>query len=142
MEYWRDKDGHVRDQDWQTDLLENILVTAVEGGINYWADVRVVKSGVEYLVSVDGVDVDDFVEDVRRNDGYVLLCQALVWDGLVRLSEADDLDEGCEAHRLSAGINKMFKSFGYDDESFMSFLDASGADVVVQYALFGEVIFG
>jgi len=151
MQYWRDKDGHERDQKWQEHLLENVLTTAVEGGINYWSDVRVVKSGLEYLVSVDGVDVDDFVcHDDTKIDGFddasgsltVLLDQDLVWDGLVRLSEADDLAEGCEADCLSVGINRVFNSFGFDLEDFMCSLDADGADVVVQYAFFGEVIFG
>ena len=165
MKYWRDEEfSHgLRNEDectllvvswlqeWQTDLLENVLTTAVEGGINYWSDVRVVKSGVEYLVSVDGVDVDDFVcHDDTKIDGFddasglltVLLDHDLVWDGLVRLSEAADLDEGCEADCLSVAINKVFDSFGLDQADFLSWLDASGADVVVQYALFGEVIFG
>lgn len=102
------------------DFLSDVLVTAVEGGVNYWADVKgYTKDNVTVFVydNMDhytftpatislGIDIIKSNKDFKVND--TILGDILVGD-----------------HRM--------------DESY---IDSSAADVIVQAAMFGEIIYG
>lgn len=108
--------------------IENIIVTAFEGGTNYWCgidnttpewntkpkDMPVSQYIVELLVSGETVklyDVEDESKEWELNlqkllSGYILNCEKRPHDC--------DIEDG----------------------------DATTADCIVQYALFGDVIYG
>jgi hypothetical protein len=93
--------------------LDCLLVTAFEGGINYWARIN-----------------------LRKGHGYF---DAKVHD----FEEADRGDCVLTREKLLAGIKLCATKY---PRHFKDFIDESGdattADVIVQCALFGEVVYG
>ena len=108
--------------------IDDIMVAALEGGINYWCDEAAVEGG-EYL--------GKYVSDQISTGGTLLL---------------HDTDE--DAYR-KLDLEKFLKGFklwlenGGDQygavqghEVDCCNIDAGCADEIVQYALFGEVVYG
>ena len=108
--------------------IDDIMVAALEGGINYWCDEAAVEGG-EYL--------GEYASDQISRGGTILL---------------HDTDE--DAYR-KLDLEKFLKGFklwlenGGDQygavqghEVDCCNIDAGCADEIVQYALFGEVIYG
>lgn len=108
--------------------IDDIMVGALEGGINYWCDEAAVEGG-EYL--------GKYASDQISRGGTLLL---------------HDTDE--DAYR-KLDLEKFLKGFklwlenGGDQygavqghEVDCCNIDAGCADEIVQYALFGEVVYG
>lgn len=108
--------------------IDDIMVAALEGGINYWCDEAAVEGG-EYL--------GKYASDQISRGGTLLL---------------HDTDE--DAYR-KLDLEKLLKGFklwlenGGDQygavqghEVDCCNIDAGCADEIVQYALFGEVVYG
>lgn len=108
--------------------IDDIMVAALEGGINYWCDEAAVEGG-EYL--------GKYASDQISRSGTLLL---------------HDTDE--DAYR-KLDLEKFLKGFklwlenGGDQygavqghEVDCCNIDAGCADEIVQYALFGEVVYG
>ena len=108
--------------------IDDIMVAALEGGINYWCDEAAVEGG-EYL--------GKYASDQISRGGTLLL---------------HDTDE--DAYR-KLDLEKFLKGFklwlenGGDQygavqghEVHCCNIDAGCADEIVQYALFGEVVYG
>lgn len=108
--------------------IDDIMVAALEGGINYWCDEAAVEDG-EYL--------GKYASDQISRGGTLLL---------------HDTDE--DAYR-KLDLEKFLKGFklwlenGGDQygavqghEVDCCNIDAGCADEIVQYALFGEVVYG
>lgn len=108
--------------------IDDIMVAALEGGINYWCDEAAVEGG-EYL--------GKYASDQISRGGTLLL---------------HDTDE--DAYR-KLDLEKFLKGFklwlenGGDQygavqghEVDCCNIDAGCADEIVQYALFGEVVYG
>lgn len=108
--------------------IDDIMVAALEGGINYWCDEAAVEGG-EYL--------GKYASDQISRGGTLLL---------------HDTDE--DAYR-KLDLEKFLKGFklwlenGGDQygavqghEVDCCNIDADCADAIIQYALFGEVIYG
>lgn len=108
--------------------IDDIMVAALEGGINYWCDEAAVEGG-EYL--------GKYASDQISRGGTLLL---------------HDTDE--DAYR-KLDLEKFLKGFklwlensgdqygavqGYEVDCCN--IDAGCADEIVQYALFGEVVYG
>ena len=124
----------------RTEFLTDILITAVEGGIGYWS----VGDGSTYEwegpaegrgftilewadedPGVDGVSLPIRItlDDVARGVDVVVRGESGVADSYVSLvANANRLNDSCPDH-------------GGD-------IDADVADVIVQAAVFGDVIFG
>lgn len=104
------------------EMVDDILTTAFEGGINYWCT----KVGVTAPDDLDvtyasellshGVDMDIYCED---GEVYQLTLSKFILG----------LQDACKHYGWS--LSRL-----YDDH------DAEIADVVVQYALFTEVVYG
>jgi hypothetical protein len=97
-----------------TDLFD-IFVTALEGGINYWAEVldyQPNEHGDWYAVIVD---VDDFSQQYRIN-------KETVRRGI------DDLSRGPYHQHYADLVNENY--------------DSITADVIVQLALFDGIVYG
>lgn len=102
-------------------LVENIIITATEGGINYWCDVfrpsdHVVSNGGSIKFGVDGrfykLTIKEFLSGLQiyaeKFSNYLVIYKTK--DGL-----SLTIDEGM--------------------------IDAEGADMIIQYALWGEIRF-
>lgn len=112
--------------------LHDIFTTALEGGINYWAAAR------KYRWSLNGAGQDEdltgFEATVVDLEGETYVINADVLDaGLRRAQKAGYLKGSYQARALQ-GL--YFK--GSEQADF----DATTADIVVQYGLFGELVYG
>lgn len=113
--------------------IDDIMVSALEGGINYWCR-RVVVQG-NYL--------GEYASDQISRGGALA-----VW-----LDEPFEDDKTCyvlDCDKFLAGFKLWIENGGdsydaidYSDGSVdCGQIDALCADAIIQYALFGEIIFG
>jgi hypothetical protein len=117
------------------DVMENVFVTALEGGSNYWYEIQ--EYTVEIIRSVEpdgpfsvatwqaienhGVEVD--IYDIESGDILGTLTHDSIKDRLQLISD--------EPQALACMMNIISEEY-----------DASDADAVFQYLLMGEVTFG
>ena len=101
-------------------FLMDILVTAVEGGINYWCALMTVERN------------DDL--DVRSFTGH----------------DHEDIEEkfSCDINDVLRGLEKIVNGEhhrdlkGYIMEQDACMIDAEGADIIIQTAVLGEITYG
>jgi hypothetical protein len=108
--------------------IDDIVTTAFEGGINYWCN----------RAEVVGDYLGEFASDQISRGGVVLLYDA----------ENDDVYE-LTLEKVLKGIQKACEGrWGYDNEWCNGEVidtynvDAMVADMIIQLALFDDVIFG
>lgn len=100
--------------------LSDIFTTAIEGGINYWAEVR------EYKWDV--MPVTTFHAQIVELD-----------DGATPLTiDITTITKGLSLYAERYGLGLLQGVVDEDDGDF----DAGDADVIVQLGLFGEVVYG
>ncbi len=107
--------------------IENIVVTAFEGGCNYWMGLIRTKEW----------------EDKPKNEPLSTWATKLLIEGkTIKLYDIEDDEEGWELtlEKVLKGIelNVVNRPFDCDLEDF----DAYTADCIIQYALFGEIVYG
>ncbi len=122
--------------DKQLQLMKDTLTTAIEGGINYWAEGR----DFERQEDLDYVSCElrpsrgeglAFEKGDKRND-WQKVGPAEIEAAMLRVINEKDL---CAVYIREAIL------FDYlDPDSCRG--DAETADVVIQIALFGEIVFG
>ena len=109
--------------------MEDIVVTALEGGIGYWA-----------CLDNDNDDFDAKPEDVPT----AVWCWQLIRQGKeIRFLDADDPDDAeyrLDLRTLLYGIEKAIESSVWDGD--MDIIDAEVADAIFQYAVFDDIIYG
>lgn len=136
------------------DNLCNVMAIALEGGIGYWAILDNTsenwKTWQEKYKKDHPEDEDVFCSDVAA---YIL------WNGgYVEFEDAegegeDDLnhEKGVEGDpwkltldRVFDGLAKEMSHAGYDDVEYYlgDYADADSGDLIIQWALFGEIVFG
>lgn len=104
--------------------IDDIMVAALEGGISYWCRQAIVVD--KYL--------GEFASDQISRGGILRLCDA---------ESADTWELTCE--KFLAGLKMWTENGGSinrDGTLDTCDIDAEDADMIVQYALFGEVVFG
>ena len=108
--------------------IEDIIVTALEGGIGYWA-------------CLDNT-TDDF-KDQPEDTPVSEWCWHLLKQGK-ELRFLDEEDDGAEYRLCLAtlldGIGKAIGCKAWDGD--MDSLDALVADAIIQYAIFNDIIYG
>jgi len=135
------------------DFAHDIFVTACEGGINYWADVsdyhyiskhhtHMTLRGWSATLTVDN-------EDGSNTFSVYPLQWEVIGVGIFRLvKHFKDIQPESYSHPL---IQSMVDEVGfelYKAEKFNSYErvgnrhDAEWADIIVQYGLFGELVYG
>lgn len=116
--------------------VEDIVVTALNGGIGYWALLD--NTGEEYKK----MGKDDCVD--------AWTAKILMDGGSVRLIDVDDDDVTWELTlpKLLSGVKRYIERgmdtygvFDAGNPDLMN-LDADGADTIVQLGLFDEIVFG
>jgi len=113
----------------RTDFLGGVLVTAVEGGVNYWAEPRCY----------------DWREDERHNFTHVAV--ELREDGSSEWRKVglDTIERGIEAIRSGrVSLNREITAaiWAGDSANDAGEIDAEGADCIVQAGLFNELVYG
>ena len=113
-------EGNLSQQD-----IDDIMVTALEGGINYWC--RRAKVVGEYLGEAASDQISRggslILHDSESSDKWELTLEKFL-NG-VKLYFEDGCHVQVEDNRIDAGD-----------------IDAGDADCIIQLALFGEVVFG
>lgn len=104
------------------EIMCGILDAAFYGGIAYWCSF-IERKGEK----VDGVD---YLSEVVGNGGTMLLTE----------EESGKVFE-LNPDNFWIGIEKASDHFGKTVQAFYDNHDASHADVAVQFALFGEIIY-
>lgn len=104
--------------------ITDIVVTALEGGIGYWACLD--NTGEEFENAPEEEAVSETVARILLNNGSVFF-------------EDEEARYELTLEKLLNGIEKYANENGGLD---MDDLDADMADAIVQYAIFGEVIYG
>ena len=120
------------------EVCEDILCTAFEGGINYWAEdiapTREKRDGdLGWAYTGGRVGYDDGDGELRGKD---ITCEKVA-HGIATIMQAG-IEEGKRIVRPS--------TYQYILEALVSgdtgMIDADIADTIVQVALFGEVVYG
>lgn len=123
-------------QEISREVLEDIFVTALEGGSNYW-----------YYLSEDAIKlIRDAVP--KSEDPYVstAILKAIERGVEVPINDAEDEDEvigTISLKTMQERLQKLSRSFNSD--ALMAHIneegDADSADIVFQYLSFGEIVF-
>lgn len=114
------------------EILSDTINTAVEGGINYWADIISYKhtEGIEHTTATIRIK-DELRDDEHDKDHYVVDVE-VIKTGLVRLLTGEV--------SVSSWIMSYLHQSLDDNSAYM--IDADAADCIVQAGLLGEVRFG
>ncbi len=111
--------------------LQDVFVTALEGGIGYWSECE------EYHWDVDLDDPTDgffaVVYDIEDENARYVITEGTIDLGLERLREGK---VGLGAYLLGPLMVADLTNGQEGD------IDADGADAVVQAGLFGELVYG
>lgn len=106
-------------------VVEDIWITAIEGGCNYWCESMLTAEDMSTQKALmAGLDVD--VRAWDDDESYHLNKMRMV-DGIVSFCQLRDISPLA-----------FTKADWYDIVD----LDADVADLIVQFAVFGEVIYG
>lgn len=107
------------------ECIDDIMVTALEGGITYWCDKAEVVG--EYL--------GEFASEQISRGGTLKLHD----------SEEDKTYE-LTLDKFLVGVTRVVSERGldvlYQNKIDSSNIDAADADAIIQYAIFGEVVYG
>jgi hypothetical protein len=103
-----------------TQFLSDVLVTAIEGGVQYWSNVLTYDGKSRAVI----VPFDEDAESEVTTDTIRLAFQRL------RAGDVKGLHPASRRRYL-----REYRSFDYD-------FDAADASAIVQIGLFSEVVFG
>jgi len=107
--------------------INDLMVTALEGGINYWCNEATIK---------------DIPKGMEENIIYA--SDAIGYGGTLILFdyESDEKHE-LNQEKFLRGVKMAMEHFDYGSfEDLFDNHDAETADCIVQFALFGEIVFG
>jgi hypothetical protein len=116
------------------DDIKDIVITALEGGIRYWAClINDSKEFDEYYKETKGRSLSEFVADL-------LLDNKSVWF----YDTESDFDN---AEKWEMTLEKLLNGIAKQVElskrlSVMEDLDGGSADNIFQYALFNDIVYG
>jgi coenzyme F420-reducing hydrogenase gamma subunit len=124
-------------------FLADVLTCAVEGGINYWASVSdyrwydpTFEDGGGTAEHVDGVPNAYATVHETESDGTV--------SGLIGVDQVAtairDILNGKEGIRINDADVALIREANRDNDA--GEIDAGIADMIVQVAMFGEVVYG
>ena len=108
------------------DLIDNIMCCALEGGINYWSS-RNVKVSIPFAEWPDGAN---YASDLLKHN---ISIQVYEDDNVWQTLTLDNLIFGIEFYCKESNVNLTT----LEDQ-----MDANIADQIVQYAIFGCLVYG
>lgn len=117
-------------------FIHDVFVTACEGGINYWADIKFYRwsLGKQFQYKKDLENFRADICDMEDENKEFLINKEVIEKGfsLILAGPVEGLHE-CYRGPLMSCIQTN------NEDGFM---DAESADWIVQLGLFGEVIYG
>jgi hypothetical protein len=118
-----------------TEEINDLIVTALEGGINYWC------GKAEIIKFPNGAFVGVSLED-QSNVHYA--SDVIGYGGKLKMTDVEDDDEVWELDlpKMLKGIQMHCEAHNIAPEDLMDNYDADTADSIVQFALFNEIVFG
>jgi hypothetical protein len=118
-------------------FLSDVLITAVEGGVNYWAGVSYYrwqdKDGNDVPASVTVHEMDDETGDYKEPG--VPITTKEIGRAIARIMDTTD-----EIKHLPTWVRKDV--FGASMDNDAGDIDANIADMIMQIAVLGEVTYG
>lgn len=114
---------HMTDED-----LENIIITALEGGIGYWACLD--NDNGDFRGIPEGIATSEWCWQILKNGGSLHFFD----------EEDDDAEFSIDLQSLIYGIGKTISETAWDGD--INNVDAVVADIIIQYAVFDDVIYG
>ena len=117
----------------RTGFLADILVTAAEGGINYWALMRNYRWEQDADGNLTMASVE--IETRPKNPGpsvWQTVSEETIELGIARVKQP-----GFQVNR-----DNLANILVADRENDASEIDSEAADCIIQAALFGEVVYG
>jgi hypothetical protein len=112
----------------------DILVTAIEGGIGYWAGAERIDRDED--LNILRADLYDRYTEDEEGEPHTTTCSLTTKDTALDRAMERILDESLCGDWI---VQYVRDAVEHDD---LGFIDATAADVIVQVAMFGEVIFG
>jgi len=108
-------------------FYDDIMVTALEGGINYWCSKATAKDGNFFGA--------EFVSDVISKGGIVIIHPD---------DESGEEPKELTADMIDLALQQLIDRHGQEwiDKLMSQDIDAGDADTIIQQAIFGEQIFG
>jgi len=123
------------------EMLDDIMVTALEGGINYWAEKQTLKNndykGADYASHAVSKGAEMRVH--LREDCLFEESHQVKSDSTSHNNKAYKKIYKLDKELLLQGCQKYVDRGKKFDTSYM---DADDADLILQYSLFGDIIFG
>lgn len=111
--------------------ISTLLETAFEGGINYWCfSAKAYSPATKYKSAYTG-----FASDVFEYDPHNAYIQLSV-------DEMEYEQYTLTLENLLKGIEKYLSEHGLARNMEIDEVDAKGADMIIQYAIFNELVFG
>lgn len=104
--------------------IDDLMITALEGGINYWCEKVVINQPEKFA--------GKFASDIISLEGSLTL-----FDSEMDTSYILTKDKFMKGLEMILGEQQ----FEGDFEEFMDDHDADTADIIIQYALFGEQVY-
>ena len=117
------------------EMIDHIVTAALEGGINYWAISARPTHWPEAESTLFPGDKDVFASEVLTKGA----------DLIITIEDEDDEGDGTYTltlAKMKKGIRKAAELRGKTPEAFYEDHDAGDADLAVQFALFGELVYG
>ena len=121
-----------------TEQMRDLLVSAFEGGSNYWVDIK----KLEYPPGKSHSDYKNFLKDGESfwPPIYVVPFEK---DGAVVLKDIEDDEHTLTLPKMEEGARVMAKKYPSHFSNLISDnADAETADVWLQLSIFGEIIYG
>lgn len=118
----------------EREYFETLFVSAFEGGVNYWCDFvePFTEEGMNTPLSSAKKPLSiKLFEHVMDKDGYLMLG-----------SEEDGEFGKLSKKTLTKGIKRYIKNNPGHDITDPGNVDADVADAIMQYAVFGDVVYG
>lgn len=113
------------------DDIENIIVTSVEGGSNYWMGID--NSTSEWADKPEKMPISQYIVEL------------ILAGKTVKFYDIEDEDDTENDWTLT--LDKLLNGFKLNaqqrpEDSDLDNADATTADCIIQYAMFGEVVYG
>ena len=116
--------------------IEDLMVTAIEGGIGYWACLD--NRSETYMLAPEDESVAETAASILNKGGGVTFLDA----------EDHSVEWVLTKEKLLRGVQQFLEEdvnialYIDDGELDMCMIDADHADTIIQYALFGEQVYG
>lgn len=111
--------------------IESVIVTAFEGGSNYW-------------MMLDRENKPEWEEKPKDEPVSTWATKLLIEGKSIKLCDAEETEDDSDwiltLEKLLKGIQMNTEKRPFD--SNLDDMDATTADCIVQYALFGRIVFG